>query len=173
MTKVTIKIEPSQAINDVLVERVRQLSEEGFDAKHDDQHTDGELSRAAACYAMGAVETMTGREPMTWDDDFLSALWPWDRSWWKSKTARKDLVRAAALILAELERIDRASAPSGWVYAEFSHRRLHYRWRNRGMKFKKLQEGTCIKCGGVFRHYKHCPDWKRSTYAPSGETKHG
>jgi hypothetical protein len=102
----------------VLVERVRQLSEEGFDAAHDDQHTEGELSRAAACYAMGAVETITGREPMTWDDDFLSALWPWDRSWWKSKTARSDLVRAAALILAELERIDRASARTSGVKHE-------------------------------------------------------
>ena len=90
------------ALADVMTERRRQIQEENWTPDHDDAPTEGELSRAAACYAMGAVETMTGREPMTWDDDFLSALWPWDRSWWKSKTARKDLVRAAALLLAEM-----------------------------------------------------------------------
>lgn len=101
----------SNAIHEVIIERLRQVSEERWTPQHDDTHIDGELARAAACYCMGAVETMTGREPMTWDDDFLSALWPWDRSWWKSKSARKDLIRAAALIIAEIERIDRAAAP--------------------------------------------------------------
>ena len=36
-------------------------------------------------------------------------LWPWAASWWKPKNRRRDLVRAAALIVAEIERIDRAT----------------------------------------------------------------
>ena len=35
--------------------------------------------------------------------------WPWHRQWWKPKNARRDLVRAAALIVAEIERLDRAT----------------------------------------------------------------
>lgn len=103
MSKVTIKIEPSQAINDVLVERVRQLSEEGYDAAHDDTHQGGSLAQAAACYAANA-----GGMPQAGYG--YAPYWPFDGEWWKPKDARRDLVRAAALILAELERLDRASA---------------------------------------------------------------
>lgn len=35
--------------------------------------------------------------------------WPWDAKWWKPKNTRRDLVRAGALIVAELERMDRES----------------------------------------------------------------
>lgn len=34
---------------------------------------------------------------------------PWDEKWWKPKNPRRDLVKAGALILAEIERIDRQS----------------------------------------------------------------
>lgn len=103
MSAVTIKIEPSQAINDVLVERVRQLSEEGYDAAYDDAHIDGSIAQAAAWYAAhagGMPYRGYGRMP----------YWPWDDEWKKPKDARRDLVRAGALILAELERIDRITA---------------------------------------------------------------
>jgi len=33
-------------------ERARQIEEEGFAAEHDDQHENGELAQAAACYAI-------------------------------------------------------------------------------------------------------------------------
>ena len=38
--------------------------------------------------------------------------WPhtWDASWWKPKDRRRDLVRAGALIIAEIERLDRLDA---------------------------------------------------------------
>lgn len=38
-------------------------------------------------------------------------VWPWDESWWKPTNRRRDLVKAGALILAEIERLDRAEAP--------------------------------------------------------------
>lgn len=83
----------SQAAVDVLAERRRQIDEEGWTADHDDEHTKGQLAAAATCY-------VTGR----------SLYWPWLRSWWKPTTRRRNLVKAGALILAEIERLDRATA---------------------------------------------------------------
>lgn len=37
-------------------------------------------------------------------------IWPWDEHWWKSTTRRRDLVKAGALVAAEIERIDRLNA---------------------------------------------------------------
>lgn len=114
MSKVTVRIEPSQAINDVLVERVRQLSEEGYDAAHDDAHKNGELAMAAACYTIGAFygwEPKPDADGEVWQPAMFEVTWPWDSA--KPKDKRRDLVRAAALILAELERIDRASPVDG------------------------------------------------------------
>jgi len=41
--------------------------------------------------------------PISW------RTWPWAEKWWKPKNERRDLVKAAALILAEIERLDRAA----------------------------------------------------------------
>ncbi|HCF3475434.1 TPA: hypothetical protein ACHSVP_002604 [Pseudomonas aeruginosa] len=43
----------------------------------------------------------------------VSLAWPWDEQWWKPSTARRDLVKACALALAEIERLDRATATQG------------------------------------------------------------
>jgi hypothetical protein len=107
----------SQAERDVIAERRRQVEKEGWTTQHDDdEHYYRELSRAA----QGYVEHYNGR---AWvfeqgnHDDYQSERvpddWPWDEKWWKPKTPRKDLVRAAALLLAEIERIDRAEANHG------------------------------------------------------------
>ena len=37
----------------------------------------------------------------------MVTLWPWAAEWWKPKDCRRNLVRAGALILAEIERLDR------------------------------------------------------------------
>lgn len=86
----------SQAIKDMWLERERQVTEEGWSEAHDDGHTDNELALAAACYAIGNA-----------------ALWPWSLSWWKPAGRRRDLVKAAALIIAEIERLDRAEKVGG------------------------------------------------------------
>ena len=62
------------------------------------------MAKAAACYALDA-----GRAPQYRDNSFTRSYWPWDWSWWKPRTPRKNLIRAAALIVAEIERIDRAN----------------------------------------------------------------
>lgn len=111
MSRVSVKINPSQAVQDVLLERVRQLSEEGYDAKHDDAHTDGAIALAAAAYIGGALKCHDGKKygpPDGQDDDVdvLMALAPWSIRY---KSPRDSLVKATALILAEIERIDRAA----------------------------------------------------------------
>lgn len=97
--------EMTQAASDVLAERQRQIEAEGFDASHDDKHDAGQLTAAACSYAM---EAMFGGQQAV--GQFAEALWPWGRKWWKPKDKRRDLVRAAALLLAEIERLDRAAA---------------------------------------------------------------
>lgn len=101
---------PARALLDVIAERQRQISAEGWSLDHDDSHRNGDLAAAAACYALvagfasrfGFQGLRTGILSCDW--------WPWGPSAWKPKDARRDLVRAGALILAEIERLDRAQA---------------------------------------------------------------
>lgn len=95
----------SKVLAEILLERKRQIELEGFCAVHDHDHDEGELSRAATCYAMSAADQLRGDPAPTFAHVFM-AVWPWARSWWKPKSPRRDLVRAAALIVAELERMD-------------------------------------------------------------------
>lgn len=85
-------------------ERQRQIEAEGFSFQHDDTHTGFELSRAASVYAL-----QPHRATIIRDDGRAPIGWPWAASWWKPKGPRSDLVRAAALIVAEIERLDRQS----------------------------------------------------------------
>jgi len=103
----------SAAVIDVLAERIRQVEVEGWTAEHDDQHARGELAEAAGIYALAAgsydYRWVLANAPV---NDLLAAamrLWPWDRSWFKPEDRRRDLVKAGALILAEIERLDRAA----------------------------------------------------------------
>jgi hypothetical protein len=83
------------AAHDVVTERARQVSAEGWTPEHDDEHATGELALAAASYAFS--------------NKLQPAFWPWEESAWKPKDERSNLVRAAALLLAEIERLDRKS----------------------------------------------------------------
>jgi hypothetical protein len=93
----------SNGVTLIAEERARQITEEGFDAERDDKHTIGELAAAAACYAQFAcAEALHGRTPVGYPGG-----WPWDGSWWKPKGQIRDLVRAGALIAAEIDRLQR------------------------------------------------------------------
>ncbi|MCT5065201.1 hypothetical protein ACSEQ8_26495 [Pseudomonas aeruginosa] len=96
--------EVPQAWLDVQAERRRQVEAEGWTPEHDDEHADGQMARAAACYALaGSSAPNDGTAAL-----LVSLAWPWDEQWWKPSTARRDLVKACALALAEIERLDRA-----------------------------------------------------------------
>lgn len=89
------------AILDVIAERQRQQSVEGWTPEHDDEHSGGEMALAASSYALYAH-----RKPIA---PAIPFNWPWEPVWFKQQGARRDLVKAGALILAEIERIDRAA----------------------------------------------------------------
>ncbi|WP_238331185.1 hypothetical protein [Pseudomonas aeruginosa] len=96
--------EVPQAWLDVQAERRRQVEAEGWTPEHDDAHSHGQMARAAACYALaGSSAPNDGTAAL-----LVSLAWPWDEQWWKPSTARRDLVKACALALAEIERLDRA-----------------------------------------------------------------
>ncbi|WP_406904800.1 ead/Ea22-like family protein [Klebsiella oxytoca] len=87
------------AAADVLAERQRQVTADGWTAERDDGYQNSELADAAACYAIHAH-----------NQGFSTpAHWPWSQDWWKQTSPRRDLVKAGALILAEIERLDRAA----------------------------------------------------------------
>lgn len=101
----------------IAAERSRQMSAEGWTSEHDDAHEHGELAQAAACYA--------------WPPDRpveVKRAWPWALHWWHpeayhwpdlapseddcTKARIRVLVKAGALIAAEIDRLNRAlSAP--------------------------------------------------------------
>lgn len=91
--------ETTAAARDVLAEHQRQVQQEGATVEHDDRDTEAELPRAAAAYALSACGFSNAVTP-----DF----WPFSTDWWKPTTPRRNLVKAAALLLAEIERLDRA-----------------------------------------------------------------
>ena len=109
----------SSAANDVLAERERQKNVEGWTPEHDDTHASFEMARAAAFYALHTAADILPEPSSDAPSDryglFLTAdmAWPpqWDHSTWKKpKDARRNLVRSAALLIAEIERLDRAEA---------------------------------------------------------------
>jgi hypothetical protein len=100
LAEILAKAGCTQAVIDVAFERLRQIREEGWTPEHDDQHGYCELSQAASCYALSASG---------YDERIALEFWPFSLGWWKPKGARRDLVRAAALIIAEIERLDRSA----------------------------------------------------------------
>lgn len=90
-------------------ERARQRAAkgEGWSAAHDDGHTRGELAMAAAVYAMPdqmREQTILGRS-------LRSLLWPWPGEWKPVRDDRiRELVKAGALIAAEIDRLQRETA---------------------------------------------------------------
>lgn len=108
--------QPSEmaAHHDVLAERKRQVEREGWTAEHDDEHDSGELALAAACYASPKpIYTFTpDYEDGVTGQMLFEGAWPWDSGWWKPTSRRQNLVKAGALIFAEIERIDRAALPA-------------------------------------------------------------
>ena len=89
-------------------ERSRQMTQEGWTPEHDDQHTGGELAQAAATYAIWTedVEELAQRR-------LAKTIWPWQdwsqdgMDWFKPSDPIRNLVKAGALIAAEIDRLQR------------------------------------------------------------------
>ncbi|HGA5556016.1 TPA: hypothetical protein ACISZV_003214 [Salmonella enterica subsp. enterica serovar Birkenhead] len=86
----------STAAADVLAERHRQITVKGWTPEHDDTYIGCELAAAAISY----IEPMEAENywPADWYDDSF-----------RPSDYRRNLVKATALLLAEIERLDRQS----------------------------------------------------------------
>jgi hypothetical protein len=89
----------------IVKERIRQKVSEGWTPEHDARHLEGELSVAAACYAVEGVfldmfEISVIQHP-------YGDAWPWAKEW--DKRRKHDRMRrleiAGALIAAEIDRL--------------------------------------------------------------------
>lgn len=111
----------------IVTERCRQITNEKWSPKHDDEHKNGELAMAASCYAAPAT-IYRQEEDLANRVEFVEP-WPWEPHWDKrygygsrknnpgnvlpnpasfTSKERKDLlVKAGALIAAELDRLIR------------------------------------------------------------------
>lgn len=97
---------PTMALASIAEERRRQVERHGYGQSRDDNYQRGELLRAADTYlAAGTMEKITAVAVSR-----LASRWPWHQSTLKLADRRRNLVKAAALIVAEIERLDRAAA---------------------------------------------------------------
>jgi hypothetical protein len=102
----------------IAAERARQVAVEGWTTEHDDQHEDGELALAAACYASPELRSVRMAEGTlrAYGENyyFASDPWPWDKKFDKrAKHSRlKQLTIAGALIAAEIDRLQRKTPAS-------------------------------------------------------------
>lgn len=101
-----LRLSGSQMIDN---ERTRQITSEGWSAQHDDEHADAELVEAARAYMWAALcEVKFGANGQ--DFTLLPNDWPkeWAKEWWKpSDDPIRNLVKAGALIAAEIDRLQR------------------------------------------------------------------
>lgn len=96
---------PTRAASDVLAERRRQIEAEGWTPEHDDEHTRGELVQAAADLCLDGTDFRVA-DP---DGDRMIG---WGLTERHRDDRRRQLVIAGALILAEIERLDRMTEVS-------------------------------------------------------------
>jgi hypothetical protein len=96
------------AIELIAQERQRQIDVKGYHPEHDDGHHDGALLKASMCYVDTAVHQVMNpgfRIPPC----YHHKCWPFERESFKPRNpAIRNLVKAAALIVAEIERLQRA-----------------------------------------------------------------
>lgn len=84
----------TRSARDIIAERKRQIDTEGYTSEHDDEHRNGEIADAATDWAS------KGQCPVPWS-------WAVNK---KDYPRRRQLVIGAALILAEIDRLDRKTA---------------------------------------------------------------
>ena len=99
-------------------ERRRQIDEKGWDAEHDDEHTEGELALAAICYA-------TPRAIFVKDDRATAIIfddpWPWEDKWDKRYRYETGNTLPAPETYTQAERISFLVMAGAMIAAEIDH----------------------------------------------------
>ncbi|MBN9568743.1 MAG: hypothetical protein J0H79_14175 [Alphaproteobacteria bacterium] len=102
-------------VEELAAERMRQICGEGYSLAHDDEHVGRELAKGAAAYAFAASLDRKAREdfwrraPDSWGVWQTRSIWPWSVVQFKPTHRRRDLIKAGAMIIAEIGRLDRAA----------------------------------------------------------------
>lgn len=94
----------------IAIERARQVAVEKYDPAHDDDHQENELLAAAACYSSwAALQTRPQHHVDRSQYVHIVRMWPWDVDQFKAMRADpiRNLVKAGALIAAEIDRLQR------------------------------------------------------------------
>jgi hypothetical protein len=102
----------------IAAERARQVRGEQWTTAHDDEHTEAQLAGAAHSYVEAAYRQIN-TPILAPSDEYLSGSairpakwWTWAREWWKpSDDPIRNLVKAGALIAAEIDRLQRRDQP--------------------------------------------------------------
>lgn len=99
-----------RAIELIKAERLRQIEKEGFTQEHDAEHEDNILAQAAASYALDEEVRNAISElctPELFSITNVPVTWPFDDEYWKPSPDNRlrELIKAAALIIAEIERL--------------------------------------------------------------------
>ena len=82
-------------VREIIQERIRQITDEGYSMQHDDELDEGQLAEAGSVYASTRVGDRAENYPSGWV--------------FKPTERRRELIKAMALIMAEIERLDRKS----------------------------------------------------------------
>ena len=95
----------------ITAERKRQVVEERWSGEHDDKHRRKEMAKAAASYL--AAHTDPDKSVRQQSQADFCHDWPWAAKWWKpSDDPVRNLVKAGALIAAEIDRLERKASRS-------------------------------------------------------------
>lgn len=98
-------------ISMIVNERHRQVQSEGYMAWHDDRHTHDEIVMAAVQYALPDRNRELSHMANT-RTEVVPTDWPWEDEAWKPTPDDRvrELVKAGALIAAEIDRLLRSEA---------------------------------------------------------------
>jgi hypothetical protein len=94
-----------KVLDDIRMKRQRQIVIHSHPPEEDDRHADGSVGIGAIPYIQAANQQTLGLK-----DKELQTFWPWPERFKPSADPRENLINAAALLVAEIERIDREAA---------------------------------------------------------------
>jgi hypothetical protein len=98
----------AKVAGELFEERVRQQIGEPYTADRDDEYLHGQLENAALTYLQYGRDDGRFKVAQAYQaEGEAPASWPWEAQFWKPSSRRRMLVKAGALVIAAIERLDR------------------------------------------------------------------